>query len=129
MALGRETVRLLVADYVGIGKTIEGALIARELIARGEVERIAVLCPPHLVDQWTTELENRFNIRAVAVTATSAGRLERNLPPSESLFSAHPFTVVSRAYIKSGRRRDEFLRACPEFVIVDEAHTCASTGA
>jgi superfamily II DNA or RNA helicase len=129
MALRQHPVRLLVADDVGIGKTIEGALIAREFIDRGEVERVAVLCPPHLVDQWTTELENRFNIRAVAVTATSAGRLERNLPPSESIFSAHPFTVVSLDYIKSERRRDEFLRACPEFVIVDEAHTCASTGA
>lgn len=128
MALKQPLVRLLVADDVGIGKTIEAALIAREFIDRGEVERIAVLCPPHLVDQWTTELENRFNIRAVPVTATSAGRLERNLPPSESIFSAHPFTVVSLDYIKSERRRDEFLRACPEFVIVDEAHTCASTG-
>ncbi|HYD51661.1 MAG TPA: helicase-related protein [Gemmatimonadaceae bacterium] len=129
MALRQDPVRLLVADDVGIGKTIEGALIAREFIDRGEVERVAVLCPPHLVDQWTSELENRFNMRAVAVTATSAGRLERNLPPSESIFSAHPFTVVSLDYIKSERRRDEFLRACPEFVIVDEAHTCASTGA
>jgi superfamily II DNA or RNA helicase len=129
MALKQDPVRLLIADDVGVGKTIEAALIARELLDRGEIERIAVLCPPHLVDQWTTELENRFNIRAVAVTATSAGRLERNLPPSESVFSAHPFTVVSLDYIKSERRRSDFLRACPEFVIVDEAHTCASTGA
>ena len=129
MALKLDVVRLLIADDVGIGKTIEGALIARELLDRGEIERIAVLCPPHLVEQWIGELENRFHIRAVAVTASSAGRLERNLPPSESIFSAHPFTVVSLDYIKSERRRDEFLRACPEFVIVDEAHTCASTGA
>src|SRR5512137_1991622 len=76
MALKQETVRLLIADDVGVGKTIEGALIARELIDRGEVDRVAVLCPPHLVEQWVTELENRFNIRAVAVTASSAGRLE-----------------------------------------------------
>jgi hypothetical protein len=47
------------------------------------------------------------------------------LPPSESIFSACPHTVVSLDYIKSERRRAEFLRACPEFVIVDEAHTCA----
>jgi len=129
MALKQETVRLLIADDVGVGKTIEAALIARELLDRGEIERVAVLCPPHLVEQWTGELEHRFNIHAVAVTATSAGRLERNLPPSQSIFLAHPYTVVSLDYIKSERRRDEFLRACPEFVIVDEAHTCASTGA
>ena len=50
MALRMATIRLLVADDVGIGKTIEAALIARELIDRGDVERTTVLCPPHLVD-------------------------------------------------------------------------------
>ena len=129
MALKLDPVRLLIADDVGVGKTIEAGLIARELLDRGDIERTAVLCPPHLVDQWLGELEARFHIRAVGVTATSAGRLERNLPPSESVFSAHPHTVVSLDYIKSDRRRADFLRACPEFVIVDEAHTCAATGA
>src|SRR5688572_29073849 len=128
MALKLDPVRLLVADDVGIGKTIEAALIARELLDRGEIERLAVLCPPHLVDQWTRELEAHFHLRAVPVTAGSAGRLERSLPPSESIFSAHPYSVVSLDYIKSERRRSEFLRACPELVIVDEAHTCSATG-
>ena len=128
MALRMETVRLLIADDVGVGKTIEAALIARELLDRGDIERMTVLCPPHLVDQWVGELEGRFHIRAVAVTAASANRLERHLPPGESVFSMHPATVVSLDYIKSERRRAEFLRACPEFVIVDEAHTCAATG-
>lgn len=128
MALKQDTVRLLVADDVGIGKTIEAALIAREFIDRGEVTRTTVLCPPHLVEQWITELETRFHIRAVAVTSGSASKLERDLPPGESVFTAHPHTVVSLDYIKSDRRRDDFARTCPEFVIVDEAHTCASTG-
>ena len=128
MALKLDPVRLLIGDDVGIGKTIEAGLIARELLDRGEIDRSAVLCPPHLVDQWIHELDARFHIRAVAVTATSAARLERDLPPSESIFTAHPHTVVSLDYIKSEKRRSEFLRACPDFVIVDEAHTCASTG-
>lgn len=128
MALKLDPVRVLIADDVGIGKTIEAALIARELLDRGDVQRFVVLCPPHLVDQWVTELEGRFHLRPVAVTAASAARLERNLPPSESIFTTHPHTVVSLDYIKSERRRAEFLRACPELVIVDEAHTCASTG-
>ena len=127
MALKLDPVRLLIADDVGIGKTIEAALIARELLDRGDIERLAVLCPPHLVEQWGTELESRFHLRPVAVTASSAGRLERNLPPSESIFTTHPHTVVSLDYIKSERRRAEFLRACPELVIVDEAHTCVAT--
>src|SRR6185503_12055167 len=128
MALKLDPVRLLIADDVGIGKTIEAALIAREMIDRGDVQRLAVLCPPHLVEQWVTELSARFHLRPVAVTAASASRLERNLPPSESIFTTHPHTVVSLDYIKSERRRAEFLRACPELVIVDEAHTCAATG-
>jgi superfamily II DNA or RNA helicase len=128
MALKLDPVRLLIADDVGVGKTIEAALIARELLDRGDIERLAVLCPPHLVDQWVGELEARFHIHAVAVTAASANRLERSLPPSESIFSAYPHTVVSLDYIKSERRRAEFLRACPEFVVVDEAHSCAATG-
>jgi superfamily II DNA or RNA helicase len=128
MALKLDPVRLLIADDVGVGKTIEAALIARELLDRGEIERMTVLCPPHLVDQWVTELESRFHLRPVPVTAGSAARLERDLPPGVSIFTIHPHTVVSLDYIKSDRRRAEFLRACPELVIVDEAHTCAAAG-
>ena len=57
----------------------------------------------------------------------TASLLERPCPVGQSLFERYPFTVVSLDFIKSERRRAEFLRACPEFVIVDEAHTC-STG-
>lgn len=128
MALKLPTVRLLIADDVGIGKTIEGALIARELLDRGEVQRLAVLCPPHLCEQWQRELAERFHIHAVVVRSNTADRLERNLPPGTSVFDAHPFTVVSLDYIKSDRRREAFQRFCPEFVIVDEAHTCTHSG-
>jgi superfamily II DNA or RNA helicase len=128
MALKQPTVRLLVADDVGVGKTIEGALIARELLDRGEIHRIAVLCPPHLCEQWQRELAERFHIHAVVVRSTSAARLERDLPPGTSVFDAHQFTVVSLDYIKSERRREAFQRFCPEFVIVDEAHTCTQGG-
>ena len=128
MALKLPTVRLLIADDVGIGKTIEGALIARELLDRGEVQRIAVLCPPHLCEQWQRELAERFHIHAMVVRSNTADRLERDLPPGTSVFDAHPFTVVSLDYIKSERRREAFQRFCPEFVIVDEAHTCTQGG-
>jgi superfamily II DNA or RNA helicase len=128
MALRHETVRLLIADDVGVGKTIESALIVRELLDRGDIDRFTVLCPPHLVDQWVRELDTGFHLKAVAVTAASASRLERAIPQTTSLFEVHPYTVVSLDYIKSPNRRDEFLRSCPSFVIVDEAHTCAATG-
>lgn len=124
MALKLDTLRLVIADDVGIGKTIEAALIARELLDRGEVERLAVICPPHLCEQWQQELASKFNIEAEVVRTGTATRLERGLRPDESIFEVYPFTVVSLDYIKSDRRRADFLRACPELVIVDEAHTC-----
>lgn len=128
MALKLDPVRLLIADDVGVGKTIEAALILREMLDRGDIERSVVLCPPHLVEQWVTELDARFNLQAVAVTASSAKRLERAIPPGMSLFQVHPHTVVSLDYIKSQERRAHFLHHCPGFVIVDEAHACVGNG-
>lgn len=128
MALRLATVRLLIADDVGIGKTIEAGLIVRELLDRGEISRLAVLCPPHLVEQWQDELARRFHLQAVALTASSAARIERNLPHGRSLFDHHPFVVVSLDYIKSERHREYFLAIAPECIIVDEAHTCVTGG-
>ncbi len=128
MALKQATVRLLIADDVGVGKTIEAALIAREMLDRGEIRRMTVLCPPHLCEQWQRELAERFHIHAMVVRTPTAARLEKDLPPGTSVFDAHPFTVVSLDYIKSERRREAFQRFCPEFVIVDEAHTCTQGG-
>jgi superfamily II DNA or RNA helicase len=128
MALRLTTVRLLIADDVGIGKTIEAGLIVRELMDRGEIARLAVLCPPHLVEQWQSELAVRFNLHAVALTASSASRIERDLPHGISLFDHHPVVVVSLDYIKSERHREHFLAIAPECIIVDEAHTCAASG-
>lgn len=125
MALRLDPVRLLIADDVGIGKTIEAGLIARELLDRGEIKRIAVLCPPHLAEQWQRELAEKFHIEAELVLASTVKRLERTTGFNQSIFDQHRFVIVSTEYIKSSRRRDEFVRTCPEFVIVDEAHGCA----
>src|SRR5690625_2607280 len=129
MALKQEVVRLLIADDVGIGKTIEAGLIVRELIDRGEVRGFTVLCPPHLCEQWQEELAEKFHLRPEIVSRHTAARLERDLLQSESIFQRYPYTVVSLDYIKSDRRRDEFLNSCPDFVIVDEAHTCVQGSA
>lgn len=125
MALKLDPVRLLIADDVGIGKTVEAALIARELLDRGEVERLAVLCPPALAEQWQSELSEKFHIDAERVLPGTAGRLERRCRVGQSLFEVYPHVIVSLDFIKSDRRADDFLRACPELVIVDEAHACA----
>lgn len=125
MALKLDPVRLLISDDVGIGKTIEAGLIARELLDRGEVDRLAVLCPPQLAEQWQAELRDKFHIEAELVLPGTASRLERNASLGQSLFDLHRFVIVSLDFIKADKRRAEFLRACPELVIVDEAHTCA----
>ena len=110
-------------------KTIEAALIARELLDVGDIRRIAVLCPPHLAEQWQDELSSKFHIDAELVLASTAARLERQLPVDRTIFDEHPYVIVSMDFIKSDRRLEEFLRTCPEFVIVDEAHTCVEQAA
>lgn len=126
MALKLDPVRMLIADDVGIGKTVEACMVARELIDRGEVRGLSVLCPPHLAEQWQKALSEQFHINAELVLSGTAARLERNCRQDEALFERYPYTVVSTDYIKREQRRHEFLRTCPELVIVDEAHTCAS---
>lgn len=128
MALRLNPVRLLVADDVGIGKTVESALVAKELLARGEVDQLCVLCPPHLAEQWQGELSSKFNLDAVLVLPSTVTRLENQCSAGESVFERFPITIVSLDYIKQEKRRDDFLRSCPNLVIVDEAHTCTQGG-
>lgn len=128
MALKLDPVRLLIADDVGIGKTVEAALVARELLDRGEIHRLAVLCPPHLAEQWQRELAEKFHIDAELVLSSTIQRLERNLPIGVSVFDRHRFVVVSTDFIKSDRRAADFEMKCPEFVIADEAHGCTLAG-
>lgn len=128
MALRQDVIRLLIADGVGVGKTIEAGLILRELVDRNEIDRFTVLSPPHLVEQWVHELESKFSFSVTPVTSSNAASIERNLTYSASLFEAHPFTVVSMDFIKNKSRLREFIRSCPGTVVVDEAHVAVSYG-
>ena len=125
LALKLDPVRMLIADDVGIGKTVEAALIVRELIDRGEVKRFAVLSPPQIAEQWQTELNEKFHLDAELVLPGTVTRLEKACRLGQSIFDRFPFVIVSTDFIKADRRRDDFVRECPELVIVDEAHTCA----
>lgn len=126
LALKMETVRLLIGDDVGIGKTIEASLIAKELLEQGEIERFSILCSPALAEQWQRELATKFAIDATLVLPSTITRLSRDLDGDRSVFEEHPFTVVSTDFIKSESHRSQFLRALPDLVIVDEAHTCVT---
>jgi superfamily II DNA or RNA helicase len=122
MALRLEPVRLLIADDVGVGKTIEAGLIVRELWERGEIRRLAVLCPPYLCDQWQKELVEKFHLDAVVLSPATLGRLERRTPPGRSIWQHYPVQVISVDFVKHERNKHTFLLHAPELVIVDEAH-------
>ncbi|MEV5013098.1 helicase-related protein [Streptomyces sp. NPDC053780] len=127
MALRQKTVRMLISDDVGIGKTVEAGLIASELLAQGEATGLAVLCSPALAEQWQQELRSKFGIDAELVLSSTVSRLERGLDLGQSLFDKYPHVIVSTDFIKSTRHRDDFVRHCPDLVIVDEAHTCVTS--
>ena len=125
MALRQETVRLLIADDVGVGKTIEALLIVREMIERAQVKRFAVICLPHLCDQWQQEFRAKLGIEAVIIRSNTQARLDRMIQGDASVYDYYPYQIISIDYIKADSRRAVFVEQCPELVIVDEAHTCA----
>ena len=126
MALRMDPVRLLIADDVGVGKTIEAGMIARELFDRGAVRRIGVLCPPHLCDQWARELADKFGIETSVIQPSQMARLERAVPrPDVHVFEHYPHLVASIDYVKSDRHRRAFVDNAPDLIIIDEAHTAS----
>jgi len=125
MALRQETVRLLIADDVGVGKTIEALLIMRELLDRRKIRRFAVICLPHLCDQWQQEIRDKIGVEAVVIRSNTQARLDREIHGDTSVYQFYPFQVLSIDYIKSDARRATFINECPEFVVVDEIHSCA----
>jgi len=126
LALRQDVVRLLVADDVGIGKTVEAGLVAAELLAQGSAQRLAVLCPPSLAEQWRRELDEKFGIQAALVLPGTIRRLEAEAGYGRSIFEHFDATIVSTDFIKNSSRRDNFLQHAPDLVIVDEAHGVAA---
>ena len=128
MALRHDTVRLLIADDVGIGKTIEAALVAAELLEQGDATGLAVLCSPALAEQWQQELATKFGIHAELVLPGTIRKLERDLLQGETLFDRHRHIIVSTDFIKRPGLREQFWHGCPDLLIIDEAHTCVNDG-
>ncbi|MGP5664287.1 helicase-related protein [Glutamicibacter arilaitensis] len=126
LALRQDVVRLLIADDVGIGKTVEAGLVAAELLAQGSARKLAVLCPPSLAEQWRRELDEKFGIQAALVLPGTVRRLEAEAGYGRSIFEHFDATIVSTDFIKNSSRRDNFLQHAPDLVIVDEAHGVAA---
>lgn len=121
-----ESIRLLIADDVGVGKTIEALLILKELLERKEINRFAIIVLPHLCEQWYMELRDKFGIEAVIIRSNTQARLDREIHGDASVFYHYPYQIISIDYIKSEQRRQVFIQECPELIIVDEAHTCTN---
>jgi len=118
--------RFVVISFGALGDFLLTLPLVRELLDRGEIRTITVICPPHLCAKWRSDMAQQFHLAAEVVRPGTVGRLAKNLPVGHSLFAAYPFTVVSLDYIKRDDYRDGFIRGCGDFVIVDEAHTCTS---
>lgn len=125
MALRQQNpIRLLIADDVGVGKTIEALLVIKELLERREINRFAIIALPHLCEQWQGELKDKFGINAVIIRSNTQARLDREIQGDRSVYDYYPYQIISLDYIKSDQRRQVFIQEAPELVIVDEAHTC-----
>ena len=120
---------LLIADDVGLGKTIEAGLVMLELMARGRVKRILVVTPPGLMEQWQDELQNKFGLEFTLVEdGAGLSRAQTELPAGLSPWDALPFVITSIDFLKKETVRARALRKRWDLVIVDEAHALAESG-
>src|SRR5690242_6811023 len=122
--------RLLVADGVGLGKTVEAGLIVSELIARRRAHRVLVISPPGpLLVQWAQEFRHRFALRFIPI-ANSAALLEqrRKLELGGNPFDSIALCLTSLDFAKQERVQEELERTMWDLAIVDEAHHCVSAG-
>ena len=121
--------RIMIADAVGLGKTIQAGLILRQLSAQSEFFRALVVTPAGLRDQWAAELRHRFEIGAEIVTSPWLARRARELPSDIGPWQLPGVYISSFELI----RRPEVLRPLEDtqwdLLIVDEAHVATSASA
>lgn len=137
-ALGMARVNLLIADDVGLGKTIEAGLILQELTLRHRARSILVLCPPSLCIKWQQEMRDKFGLEFRIVDADAVRLLRRERGVKANIFAHFPRLIVSFDWLKMGRSMRilrEYLpterHAYPrkiDLLIVDEVHQCAPAG-
>ncbi len=119
--------RLLIADDVGLGKTIEAGLILRELNARRRAARILIVCPASIIEQWPTELSSKFGFQFKIFDSDGVSETRRSLEVGTNPWSAEPRVIASVDFIK--RREGAFRELSAsrwDVIIIDEAHHLAS---
>jgi hypothetical protein len=120
---------LLIADDVGLGKTIEAGLVMLELMARGRASRILIVTPPGLMDQWQDELRQKFGLDFTIIdNASGLSTVQTGLPAGINPWDAIPRIITSIDFLKKETVRNRALRKRWDLVIVDEAHALAESG-
>ena len=122
--------RLLLADAVGLGKTIEAGLIVTELIARRRAHRVLVVAPAGpLLRQWEQELRHRFGLRCSVIADAAALRhARRALPRGSNPFDSIALCLTSLDFAKQEIVLQELARSSWDLAIIDEAHHCIGAG-
>jgi len=127
-ALSLPRARLLIADDVGLGKTIEAGLVLRDLNARRRANRVLIVCPPSIVGQWHDEMAQKFGFRfRVFADRNDVLAAKRELEAGDNPWKAEPRIITSRDFIK--RKEGAFLELSAahwDVVIIDEAHHVAA---
>jgi superfamily II DNA or RNA helicase len=129
-ALSRDNLRprLLIADAVGLGKTLEIGMIISELARRGRADRILVVSPAHVLGQMQHELWCRFAIPLVRLDSEGIQRVRQQLPSSRNPFTYFKRVIISIDTLKSARYRAHLERQRWDVVVIDESHNLTNTG-
>ena len=117
--------RVLLADAVGLGKTIQAALVLAELRERAWVERALIVCPAGLRETWARELRDRFNIAATILDQPAIADRIASLPPGVSPWTGHAVAIASIDFIKRPEVIAAVEREPIDLLIADEAHHLA----
>ena len=110
-ALAMPRVSLLLADGVGLGKTIQAGLVLEELLLRRRIRRILVVCPAMLQRQWQYELRRKFNLDFRVIDSDSTFKLRRELGIDTNPWKAFPRIITSMDYLRMPDVLRQFLQA------------------
>jgi superfamily II DNA or RNA helicase len=120
--------RLLIADAVGLGKTLEIGMILAELARRGRAQRVLVVTPRHVLEQMQYELWTRFALPLVRLDSDGIQRVRQQLPASRNPFTFFPKVIVSIDTLKSARYRAHLEKHRWDVVVIDESHNLTNAG-
>ncbi|CEN89110.1 SNF2-like protein [[Clostridium] sordellii] len=139
-SLAMPRVSLLLADDVGLGKTIEAGLIVSELIARNRVKRVLVICPASLQLQWKEELKEKFHLDFEVIDRKKTFDIQRTMGINSNPWAIYPRIIASMDYLRQPDVQQAFKAATQsmaanidgklpwQMLIVDEAHNFAPSG-